>query len=458
MRYTERMMPTLRIALPLSIALAACTGDDGREGDDASASASVSVSASVTVTISGADSAASGSAGDDDGEEKLDLATEETDGLPGAGDCGHVVPQPGDEDFSIIWISNTGQHTVSKIDTLTATELARYRTGPGETDPSRTSVNLRGDVAVANRSGSVVKIANRLANCVDKNQNGVIDTSQGPNDVLDWGQDECVLWFHDLNFPKGLDSNQGGPRAIAWDGGASSDCFATSKVWVGWRDQPSTTAKIRRIDGITGKTDIEVLAPEWECNWGHGTYGGAATKEGAFWGLGTLANLVHVDPLSLQVTRYKGPVGVVLYGMALDAKGTPWLGGWDGHLWRFNTASKTFEDHGAVGTPTRLRGLAIDKEGYAWLAGNNPCALAQYDVDGDTLVNGNIVLPGCGEPVGVSIDRYGKVWVVDRQANRAYKVDPDTYEVVTVDGLVAPYTYSDMTGEGLGLVVNPPVG
>ena len=88
--------------------------------------ASVSVSASVTVTISGADSAASGSAGDDDGEEKLDLATEETDGLPGAGDCGHVVPQPGDEDFSIIWISNTGQHTVSKINTQAPANSADY--------------------------------------------------------------------------------------------------------------------------------------------------------------------------------------------------------------------------------------------------------------------------------------------------------------------------------------------
>jgi len=28
----------------------------------------------------------------------------------------------------------------------------------------------------------------------------------------------------------------------------------------------------------------------------------------------------------------------------------------------------------------------------------------------------------------------------------------------TVEGLVDPYTYSDMTGAGLDLVVNPPVG
>ena len=38
-------------------------------------------------------------------------------------------------------------------------------------------------------------------------------------------------------------------------------------------------------------------------------------------------------------------------------------------------------------------------------------------------------------------------------------VDPDTFEVdLVVDGLEDPYTYSDMTGFGLNLVVNPPAG
>jgi hypothetical protein len=30
--------------------------------------------------------------------------------------------------------------------------------------------------------------------------------------------------------------------------------------------------------------------------------------------------------------------------------------------------------------------------------------------------------------------------------------------VLTVSGLVSPYTYSDMTGAGLDLVTNPPQG
>ncbi len=43
------------------------------------------------------------------------------------------------------------------------------------------------------------------------------------------------------------------------------------------------------------------------------------------------------------------------------------------------------------------------------------------------------------------------------RAQSAFKVDPDTYQVaLEVPGLVLPYTYSDMTGAGLNLVVNPP--
>jgi len=465
MGYTDIMMCAIaprHSIVPLFIlvmATSACAGDDGG-AKDSSATVAVTI-AGVTITggmasagdSEGSSSGSSGSGGDDGSGVKLDLGDDTWEPEDA---CADVVPQPGDADYSIIWIANTGQHTVSKIDTETAVELARYRTGPGNSDPSRTSVNLRGDVAVGNRSGSVIKIANRAENCVDKNMNGTIDTSSGPDDVREWGTDECVLWHHDVGFSQ-VNGSQGGPRAIAWDGGTASDCYASAKVWVGWRDQPSANVKIRRLDGVTGETDVEVMAEDWVCNWGHGTYGGAADKEGNFWGLGTRNNLIYIDGETLEVERYKGPE-VVVYGIALDAEGTPWLGGWDGHLRRFDTDTKEFQDLGVIGTPSRMRGLAIDKDGYAWIAGNEPCGLIQYDLANATVVNGNINLPGCGEPVGVSIDRLGMVWVVDRSANRAYKIDPMTYEAVIVEGLVAPYTYSDMTGQGLELVVNPPVG
>ena len=57
----------------------------------------------------------------------------------------------------------------------------------------------------------------------------------------------------------------------------------------------------------------------------------------------------------------------------------------------------------------------------------------------------------------MSIDFEGFVWVVDMGAHTAFKVNPVTHAIeLTATGLVGPYTYSDMTGSGLNLVVNPP--
>jgi hypothetical protein len=49
--------------------------------------------------------------------------------------------------FPFAWIANSGEGTVSKIDTQTGVEVARYRTGPnGAADsPSRTAVDADGD-------------------------------------------------------------------------------------------------------------------------------------------------------------------------------------------------------------------------------------------------------------------------------------------------------------------------
>jgi hypothetical protein len=417
---------------------------------------------------SGTDDGIPGTGDSDSGEEgntgdiKLDVLGE-GDAGENIGDCGSLGGGSGEsEAFSIIWIANSSEGTVSKVDTADAVELARYRTGPdADSDPSRTSVNLFGDVAIANRSGSVVKIAARIENCVDLDLDGEITTSQGPDDILAWGTDECVLWRHDVGFDTSVAGHEGGPRAVAWDAGTPGPdgCPQDPKLWVGWRAQPNESVIVRRLDGHTGASEGEVMIDDWQQNWGHGTYGGATDKQRDFWGLGTLGTLIRVDAETLEVQRWDNPEqDRVVYGIALDAEGNPWLGGWDGSLWRFDVASESWEDRGQVGTPTRLRGLAIDQNGHAWIAGNEACGLIRYDTLSGATVAAHIELPGCEEPVGVSIDAAGSVWVVDRGANTAYRVDPDTQSVdATVTGLVDPYTYSDMTGAGLDVVVNPDV-
>lgn len=362
--------------------------------------------------------------------------------------------------FSIIWIANSPEGTVSKIDTGSAVELARYRTGPDGPDPSRTAVNLAGDVAVSNRRGSITKIAGSLAGCVDADGDGEIRTSGGADDVLDWGEDECVLWHASTSFDASIAGSSGGPRATAWTGGTldPDTCDVTGvDLWVSWRNQPESSATIRKISGVDGTTLGEAVIEDWPDNWGHGPYGGAADAAGDLWALGTSGSMFRVDGDDFGVERWDNGVSHVMYGIALDAAGDPWVAGYDGKLWHFDRTSAAWVDKGGTdGGPSRLRGLAVDPRGHAWVAGNGPCGLMRYDTIADELVDGHIDLPGCATPVGVSVDAEGMIWVVDRDAERAYRVDPDDYAVTTVEGLVQPYTYSDMTGAGLGLVVNPP--
>ena len=64
-------------------------------------------------------------------------------------------------------------------------EVGRYRVRPDSAgSPSRTSVNLAGDVAVANRSGGITKVFANIESCQDTNGTPGIQTSTGANDIL----------------------------------------------------------------------------------------------------------------------------------------------------------------------------------------------------------------------------------------------------------------------------------
>lgn len=423
----------------------ACGGDDGGGRADAG---------TLTTGIDFGDTGA-GDSGQDAGDEtgaKLDLPANDSVG----GGCD--PSGSGDAEFSYIWISNSEEGTVSKIDTNTGDELGRYYACPAESDcdPSRTSVNLAGDVAVSVRApGGITKIAALEDNCADQDGDGVIQTSTGAGDILAWGSDECVLWHTDI---PSIDQYSG-PRPTAWDQGttvdADSGCVAgPARVWVGYRALDSHGVFLR-LDGATGAILDTVDGPTYESR----PYGGAVDGDGNFWVTGWQADpAIMIDGETLQVVDYGNP-GIEFYGMALDEFGNLIVAdrsdtGAMGHL---DAASGQWTVVNDVGGKTR--GIMADRDGRAWLAGNNPCRLVQVDLATDTVVDAAIALPGCDDPVGVSIDPDGFVWVVDRGANQAYKVDPDTKQVaLTVTGLVGPYTYSDMTGGGLALVTNPPQG
>ena len=84
---------------------------------------------------------------DDSAQTDFDSAT----GGDTGNDTGNSSCQNGFA-FSFIWIANTQDGTLTKIDTTNEKEVARYITSPfgAGGDPSRTSVNLFGDMVVTN--------------------------------------------------------------------------------------------------------------------------------------------------------------------------------------------------------------------------------------------------------------------------------------------------------------------
>jgi streptogramin lyase len=439
----------------LGMSMSAC-GDDGN-ADTTGLGISVGMNTGIDSGET-ADSSADTADTVDTGGLKLD--TENNDAMGMAGDCGDSGGgmMGGGGMYSYIWISNSPEGTVSKINTKTTIEEARYLIGPGGAginDPSRTSVNLFGDAVVVDRAGGgIVKIGVKEDHCVDSNGVPGIQTSTGPNDVLPWGQDECVLWRTEL---AALTYNTGA-RPVAWEGGLVDGCAAPNpRVWVGWYD--GVNGHFRRLDGTTGAILDSVGPVPWS-GLSFGPYGGAADKDGNFWVSGWQAGpLIRIDAETLEVSTFQIPATITPqqwnYGMALDKHGDAWIAS-AYSVYHFRADSSTWLEVPVPGAFS-LRGLMVDKDGIAWVAINEPPGLAAIDTDTDTVLAPAIAIPGAVQPVGVSIDVDGYVWVVDQSANAAFKIDGDTYQLAGMTtGLNQPYTYSDMTGAGLDLVTFPP--
>jgi streptogramin lyase len=262
-----------------------------------------------------------------------------------------------------------------------------------------------------------------------------------------------VLWT--TAIPSG--DYEKGPRALAWEGGDIDPvtCELTvpdPRVWVGY--DGAGNYEVYRLNGTTGVIQDQVKIPDV----GGRPYGGAVNKEGDFWMAVRGGPLTFIDGQTLEVKTYTPPAPT--YGMGVDKNGDPWVVIYSGgpgkdQIFRFDVPSEQFINTGGLGG--YYRGMQVDRESRVWVAGNKPCRLILVDGVNGALVNDSIPVPGCNVPVGISIDIDGFVWMVDQGASTAFKIDPVTYQVVlSVTGLDSPYTYSDMTGNGLNLVLNPP--
>lgn len=342
-------------------------------------------------------------------------------GSTGGAACRRAPAQP-----STIWISNASESTLSKINTETLVEEARYLTRADALgNPSRTSVNLNGDVAVANRSGGITVFAGNLADCPDPG-----NTSAGPNDVRPF-PDGCMLWHREFDYAS--------QRPVAWTQGQWNDetCrYEDTRLWTaGANDE----IDVILLDGDSGDVvetvSIEGVSPSF-----YGIYGAAVDAEGNFWGtqLGS-GWLVNVRLADYAVSTYQQPVSA--YGMTVDENGKVWT--CTSSAARFDPLTENwdvFEGVGGVG------GCNVDGNGLLWM-GAEPLVA----IDTQTgAVERTITLPDYVH--GVAVDFNGYVWGVAMYVDEAYRIDPDTGAFDTVVGLNYPYTYSDMTGFGLQAV------
>ncbi len=339
----------------------------------------------------------------------------------------------GEVQYSYIWVANSSQSTISKINTQTLTEEGRYITRQDQQgSPSRTSVGLSGDVVTANRSGGITKFYANLDDCVDSNGNGIIDTSSGPNDLEPWGSEECMAWHIPMNYTS--------QRPVAWTQGEfdKAACQTTNeKVWTSGAS--GNAIEVLLVDGDTGVVEETIPIPGVSAGF-FGIYGAAVDSEGNFWGsqLGG-GTLVNVNLQTLAIDTWPTPAGG--YGMTVDQDGFVWTCSFQ--VGRFDPMTETWQTAQAGGNG----GCMADGGDILWLANNPMIGINRHTL----VVEHSINLPNYVH--GVSVDFEGFVWGVS-QGTDAYRVDPVTGNIDTVGGLVSPYTYSDMTGFALNNVGN----
>jgi hypothetical protein len=367
---------------------------------------------------------------------------------------GQPICNPGDSggngmvEKSYIWIASEDSGQISKVNTQTLVEEARYRTGPngGSESPSRTSVSHDGRFTVVNDRGTgrSTMIAANLEDCIDKNGNGMIDTSKAANDIKAWGGDECVIWS--ITFPFG-GAWQHGPRGTTWTPGAwnfDTCAYDDPKVWIGYfSNAGNNTVHFVRVDGDTGVVEATIPAPAWNGS-GFAPYGGALDTKFRPWFSSLRGEIarVNVEDNPVTVTRISPPGYVQSYGMTVDQDGNPWIGGCSGPVSTYDVeANQWFQ---IAGTNACHRGIGASEK-YVWVASNGPCGLVQVDRKTRTLLKKHTP-PQCNTAIGISIDLEGYLWLVDH-AGYAWKIDQENVQwnnKVIIPG--GHYVYSDMTG------------
>ncbi len=358
--------------------------------------------------------------------------------------------------FPVLWVANAGEDTMSRINTDggpptravgDGCEEARYLTdfgSPATLDnhgafagaaPSRTAVDTTGNVYVANRNFSgnrtpdLIKIA--IEGGIDRNGNGVIDTSNDDNGdcvitpdemlpVIDDGDgilniadfhDERVIWVSKFGDPNDL---------------GRSLCIDTSgNLWAG----TYTGREYFKFN----QAGTQLLGP---ISTNASNYGCAVGADGTLWGA-TLGNtLVELDTNAgthTQNRTLQSNYGIVLGNDRVYLGST---------LHGFNPATNTTQfSIASSGT-----GVAVDGDGAVWFGTS---FLRKFETTGtgdlDTTPVCSVGTLGARGPI---VGKGGHIWTINTSSDSVSQYDSDCNFISTIPVGRDPYTYSDATGFG----------
>jgi streptogramin lyase len=361
------------------------------------------------------------------------------------------------EILPFIWVPNM-EGSVSKIDTITGNEVARYKTSPfprsDSGSPSRTTVDLEGNCWVGNRrAGTVVKIGLfEMNNWIDRNGDGICQTSRDLNDdgaisadeILPWGEDECVLMevvlvpgfvgtFVPGEYNGTYDRNNVGtaPRGLAVD--------SLNNLWA----STYSGRKFYYIDGNTG----EILRVEDFSTLNHNSYGAVIDRYGKIWSSGSsTTTLMRMDPSTTPATFNLIDFPYVVYGICLDYNDHLYLTHYSTmKLTRVNIVTMEVEWSKDNPNLAGARGLVATKDNHIWVAESGRTKVVRFDDNGTQL---NLYEVG-STPTGVAVDSEGKVWACNLGNDFVSRIDPitDTVDLQRpIINSMGHYSYSDMTG------------
>jgi streptogramin lyase len=341
-----------------------------------------------------------------------------------------------------VWVANSGEGTISKIDATSATEVARYRTGGSE--PSRVAVDYRGDAWVANREfegvPTLTKIAGDPSRCVDAAGDG-LTTSTGPSDVLPFGEDECVLFRTDVGTMGEV------ARALAIDGDLGLDESSGGNAWVGLHEGHAVVV----VDGITGAVLDRIETPDFS------PYAAAFDAWGTLWLSsrdGYLAR-IHRGAMPREATIFEVPLGCyLLYSLTVDVAGRVVATGFScDDVVAYDPRRDIFR---RLATPPSPRGIAI-ADGDFFIA-HTGGYVSRLDPDATSVLDTTSLTSSSAEPlesIGVGVDGAGDVWIANGQggaggvgvATRVNAADGTVTAQVPVG--LAPHTQGDLTGAEL---------